>query len=59
MAGTNFPGYLGLNHYKKAKEIKHFNHLALTYQSQSFSTYHIISPTVNSGYQLKKHILVI
>jgi ankyrin repeat protein len=28
---------------------KHFNHLALAYRPQRFSTYHTISPTVNSG----------
>ena len=58
MADQNFSGYLGLKHYKKAKEIKHFIHLALANWPQSFSSYHTISPTWNSGYQLKKHVLV-
>ena len=57
MAGTKFSDYLGLNHYKKAKKSKHFIYLRLTNQPQSLSTYHTISPTVNSDYQLKKHIL--
>ena len=39
MAGTKFSDYLGLNHYKKAKKLKHFIHLALAYQPQSFVTY--------------------
>ena len=58
MAATKFYDYLGLKDYKKAKKIKHFNHLDLAYWPQSLSTYHTISPTVNSDYQLKKHILV-
>ena len=58
MAGTKFSDYLGLKHYKKAKKIKHFIHLACAYWPQSFSSYHTISPTGNSGYQLKKHVLV-
>ena len=28
-AGTKFSDYLGLNHYKKAKKLKHFIHLRL------------------------------
>ena len=47
MAGTKFSNYIGLKHYKKAKKIKHFNHLGLTNWPQSFGTYHTISPTVN------------
>ena len=58
MAATNLSDYLGLKHYKKKKKIKHFIHLALAYWPQSFSSYHTISPTGNSGYQLKKHVLV-
>jgi hypothetical protein len=58
MADTKFSDYLGLKHYKKAKKIKHFNHLGLANQPQSFITYRSISPTGNSGYQLKKHVLV-
>jgi hypothetical protein len=38
MAGTKFSDYLGLNHYKKAKKIKHFNHLGLAQQPQSFGS---------------------
>ena len=30
MAGTKFSDDLGLNHYKKAKKLKHFIHLRLT-----------------------------
>ena len=59
MAGTKISDYLGLKHYKKAKKIKHFIHLRLTNQPQSFNTYHTISPTVNSGHQLKKYVPVI
>ena len=44
MAAINFSDYLGLKHYKKAKKIKHFIHLALAYWPQSFSSYHTISP---------------
>ena len=55
MAATKFSDYLGLKHYKKAKKIKHFNRLDLAYWPQSFSTYHTISPKVNSGYQLKTY----
>ena len=58
MAGTKFSDYLGLKYYKKAKKIKHFTHLALAYWPQSFVTYRSISPTGNSGYQLKNHVLV-
>ena len=50
MAGTKISGYLGLNHYKKAKKIKHFIHLRLAQRHQSLSTYNNISPTVNSGF---------
>ena len=49
MADTKFSDYLGLKHYKKAKKLKHFIHLALAYRPQSFITYHSISPTGNSG----------
>ena len=42
MAGTKFSDYLGLNHYKKAKKLKHFIHLALAYRPQSLSKYHSI-----------------
>ena len=42
MAGTKFSDYLGLNHYKKAKKLKHFIHLRLTNQPQILSTYHSI-----------------
>ena len=58
MAGTKFSGYLGLNHYKKAKKAKHFIHLRLTNWPQSLSTYYSISPTVNSGHRLKKYLPV-
>ncbi len=58
MAGTKFSDYLGLKHYKKAKKIKHFIHLRLTNWPQSLSTYHSISPTVNSGHRLKKYVPV-
>ena len=58
MSGTKFSGYLGLNHYKKAKKLQHFIHLRLTNRPQSLSTYHSISPTVNSGHRLKKHVPV-
>ena len=44
MEATKFSDYLGLNHYKKARKVKNFNHLALAYQPQSFSAYHTISP---------------
>ena len=30
MAGTKFSDYLGLNHYKKAKKLKHFIHYYIT-----------------------------
>ena len=58
MAGTKFSDYLGLNHYKKAKKIKHFIHLGLAQGPQSFTIYRSISPAGNSGYQLKNHVLV-
>ena len=38
MAGTKLSDYLGLNHYKKAKKLKHFIHLRLANQPQSFAT---------------------
>ena len=38
MAGTKFSDYLGLNHYKKAKKLKHFIHLRLAYRPQSFGS---------------------
>ena len=47
MAGAKFSDYLGLNHYKKAKKIKHFIHLRLAQRPQSLSTYH----TLNSGHR--------
>ena len=55
MAGTKFSDYLGLNHYKKTKELKHFIQLRLANWPQSLSTYH---STVNSGHGLKKHVPV-
>ena len=58
MAGTKFSDYLGLNHCKKAKKLKHFIHLNLATRPQSLSTYHSISPTVNSGHRLKKYVPV-
>ena len=58
MAATKFSDYLGLKHYKKAKEIKHFNHLGLAQRPQSFGTYHSTLPTVNSGHRLKKYVPV-
>ena len=57
MAGTKFSDYLGLKHYKKAKKIKKIIHLNLANWPQSFSSYHRISNTGNSGYQIKKHVL--
>ena len=57
MAARKFSDYLGLKHYKKAKKT-HFKHVGLAHWPQSFITYRSISPTGNSGYQLKKHILV-
>ena len=45
MAATKFSDYLGLNHYKKAKKLKHFIHLGLAQGPQSFVTYRSISPT--------------
>ena len=59
MTGSKFSDYLGLNHCKKAKKLKHFIHLDLAYWPQSLSTYHSISPTVNSGHRLKKYVPVI
>ena len=38
MAATKFSDYLGLNHYKKAKKLKHFIHLRLPYRPQSFGS---------------------
>ena len=38
MAGTKFSDYLGLNHYKRAKKLKHFIHLDFTYRPQSFGS---------------------
>merc|ERR1712051_446499 len=58
MAGTKFSDYLGQNHYKKAKKLKHFIHLGLAQGPQSFATYRSISPAGNSGYHLKNHVLV-
>ena len=58
MAGTKFSDYLGLNHYKKTKKIKHFIHLGLAQGPQSFATYRSISPSGNLGNQLKNHVLV-
>ena len=58
MAATKFSDYLGLNHYKKAKKLKHFIHLGLGQGPQSFATYRSISPSGNLGNQLKNHVLV-
>ena len=58
MAGTKLSDYLGLNHYEKAKKLKDFIHLDFAYWPQSLSTYHIISPTVNSGHRLKNYVPV-
>ena len=58
MSGTKFSDYLGLNHYKKAKKLKHFIHLWLAQEPQSFATYRSISPTGNLGNHLKNHVLV-
>ena len=58
MAATKFSDYLGLNHYKKAKKLKHFIHLGLAQGPQSFATYRSISPSGNLGNQLKNHVLV-
>ena len=58
MADTKFSDYLCLKHYKKAKKIKHFIHLRLAQRPQSLSTYHSISPIVNSGHWLKKYVPV-
>ena len=38
MAATKFSDYLGLNHYKKAKKLKHFIHLRLANRPQSFGS---------------------
>ena len=38
MAATIFSDYLGLNHYEKAKKLKHFIHLRLTNRPQSFGS---------------------
>ena len=38
VAATKFSDYLGLNHYKKAKKLKHFIHLRLANWPQSFAT---------------------
>ena len=58
MAGTKLSDYLGLNHYKKAKKLKHFIHLRLAQGLQSFVTYRSILPVGNSSYQRKNHVLV-
>ena len=58
MAGTKFSDYLVLNRYKKAKKNKDFIHLDFAYWPQSLSTYHSISPTVNSSHRLKKYVPV-
>ena len=58
MAATKCSDYLGLKHYKKAKKIEHFIHLRLANPPQNLSTYHSISPTVNSGHRLKKYVPV-
>ena len=58
MVATKFSDYLGLNRYKKSRKLKHFIHLDLATQPQSSSTYHSISPSVNSGHQLKKYVPV-
>ena len=56
--GTKFSDYLGLNHYKKAKKLKHFIHLRLAQRPQSLSTYHIVYHLQNSGHRLKKYVPV-
>ena len=58
MAATKVSDYLGPKYYKKAKKLKHFIHLRLANWPQSLSTYHSISPTVNSGHRLKKYVPV-
>ena len=58
MAATKFSDYSGLKDYKKAKKLKHFIHLNFAYWPQSLSTYHSISPTVNSSHRLKKYVPV-
>ena len=45
MVGTKFSDYLGLNHYRKAKKLKHFIHLRLANWPQCLNTYHTISPS--------------
>ena len=42
MAGTKFSDYLGLNHYKKAKKLKHFIHLRLAQGPQSLKVHTIV-----------------
>ena len=39
IAGTKFSDHLGLKHYKEVKTPKHFIHLGLAHQPQSFSSY--------------------
>ena len=51
MVGTKFSDYIGLNHYKKGKQLKHFKRLEF---EVLVHIYHTISATVNLGYQLKK-----
>ena len=38
MAATKFSDYLGLNHYKKQKKLKHFIHLRSANWPQSFGS---------------------
>ena len=38
MTATKLSDYLGLKHYRNAKKLKHFNHLGLAQQPQSFAT---------------------
>ena len=42
MAATKFSDYLGLKHFKKAKKLKHFIHLALAYWPQSFVIHTVV-----------------
>ena len=56
MAGTKFSDYLGLNHYKKAKKLKHFIHLGLAQGPQSFVTYRSISPEGNTVHTVKSAV---
>ena len=58
MAAKKVSDYLGPNYYKKSKKSKHFTHLRLANRPQSLSTYHSISPAVNSGHRLKKYVPV-